>query len=162
MRFLQIADVVNSMTDLMHMSQDGSSPISALQHLQMGSAMSQQQQQSPESLHSMPTVTSVAPHTSPGDTQQQHHPQQLQADQRHHFRPDGNVHLHIAGSVGQNGTARPTLTALRRNSAAALDQMPQQLSLLSPRHSNGSAANVFAQQPPANGSRPMLQHSKRT
>ena len=55
MRSMQIADVVNSMHDLMQMSQHEPSPMLALRQFHM--AVANGQQQSPESMQSMPTVT---------------------------------------------------------------------------------------------------------
>ena len=163
MRFLQIADVVNSMTDLMHMSQDGSSPMSALQQLQMG-ATNSHQDQSPESLHSMPTVTSVAPHTSPSNTQQHRQPQQMPPDQHNGFRADANGHLHRGAPAGQNGvnmSAMPVMVPQGQGSGSLPDQFAPQPPLTSPHHSNGSGVNPFVQ-PPTSLGRTASQTAKRS
>ena len=55
MRSMQIADVVSSMHDLMQMSQHEPSPMLALRQFHM--AVANGQQQSPESMQSMPSVT---------------------------------------------------------------------------------------------------------
>ena len=166
MRSLQIADVVNSMTDLMHMSQEEPSPISALQQFHMAMTNSQQEQ-SPDSLHSMPTVTSIGPHASPGDQQQpqqqqqqqqqQHQPQQqlgmhlqqqqqqqLLSNQQHDYQNDVSMLMGPAASGGQNGVGGSGLPAL-----------------ISPRHSNRSGSNPFVQQPQPQGRPPTPRSAKR-
>ena len=184
MRFLQIADVVNSMTDLMHMSQDGLSPMTALQQLQMGGTNSHQEQ-SPESLHSMPTVTSVAPHTSPSNTQQHRQPQQMpsdqhncfrsyanghrqpqhmSSDQHNGFRADANGHLHRGATAGQNRVnicALPVMVPQGQGSGSLPDQLAQQTPMISPCHSNGSGVNPFAR-PPTSLGRTASQNAKRS
>ena len=156
MRSLQIADVVNSMTDLMHMSQQEPSPISALQQFHMAMTNSQQEQ-SPDSLHSMPTVTSVGPHASPGDQQQQQQQQQLgmhlqqqqqqqlRSNQQHDYQNDVSMLMGPAASGGQNGVGGSGLPAL-----------------ISPRHSNRSGSNPFVQQPQPQGRPPTPRSAKRS
>lgn len=154
MRSLQIADVVNSMTDLMHMSQQEPSPISALQQFHMAMTNSQQEQ-SPDSLHSMPTVTSVGPHASPGDQQQQQQQlgmhlqqqqqQQLRSNQQHDYQNDVSMLMGPAASGGQNGVGGSGLPALS-----------------SPRHSNRSGSNPFVQQPQPQGRPPTPRSAKRS
>ena len=171
MRSLQIADVVNSMTDLMHMSQQEPSPISALQQFHMAMTNSQQEQ-SPDSLHSMPTVSSVGPHASPGDQQQpqqqqqqqqqhqlemhlqqqqQQHQlemhlqqqQQLRSNQQHDYQNDVSMLMGPAASGGQNGVGGSGLPAL-----------------ISPCHSNRSGSNPFVQQPQSQGRPPTPRSAK--
>ena len=147
MRSLQIADVVNSMTDLMHMSQQESSPISALQQFHMAMTNTQQEQ-SPESFHSMPTVTSAALnaspalHASPGETQQQH-PQQQQLQQQR------QQHSHAQHSSAQQKDFRKeedTVLGPAHIGAQAGTGPPGMQALISPRHSSRSGPDPVVQQ----------------
>ena len=165
MRSLQIADVVNGMTDLMYMTQQEPSPIAALQQFHMSMA-NQRLDQSPESLHSMPTVTSAGLQTSPDDPHQQHQQhfrsqqqtqsqrQQPQAmpvtSQQHSGQLDGFRQTHRSNGppapapVQGNGHSGPTA------------QAPA-----SPRHSTRSGASAFAQQTQSSGRPPTPRGARR-
>ena len=156
MRSLLIADVVNRMTDFM--SPIAPSPVNAMPNFHM--AMPNSQEQSPDSLHSMPTVTSTGLHTSPAEPQQQqqqqqqqhHHLQQhqqqqhqdSQADQQPDFRNEFNRHLGCTQS-GENGSALPALQAM-----------------ISPRHSAMSGPSPSSQQLANPGRPPTPRAAKRS
>ena len=168
MRSLQIADVVNSMTDLMYMSQREPSPIAALQHFHMAMA-SQQQNQSPDSLQSMPTITSAGLQTSPGESQleqqpkshqqaqpqhqERQHQQQNQQQQQQQQQPSQSMPPTLQHCTQLNGL-RQTLNQSDGpvQSNGHNGTVPQ--TLISPRHSSRSGPNPFAQQTQSSGRPP--------
>ena len=165
MRSLQIADVVNSMTDLMHMSQQEPSPIAALQQFHMTMA-TRRPDQSPESLHSMPTVTSVGLQTSPDDPQQQHQHysgshQQAQSHQQQQ-QPQA-VPVTSQQHSGQHDGFRQT----RQSNGPLVPGQgnghngPAGQALASPRHSTRSGTNAFAQQTQSSGRPPTPRRARR-
>ena len=166
MRSLQIADVVNSMADLMHMTQHKPSPIAALQQFHM-SMTNQRLDQSPESLHSMPTVTSAGLQTSPDDPQQQQHQQhqqrsrsqqqaQSQRQQPQALPVTSQLHLRqLDGFRQTHRTNGPPASAPGQASGPA----PQ--ALASPRHSTRSGASAFAQQTQSSGRPPTPRGARR-
>lgn len=166
MRSLQMADVVNSMTDLMHMSQHESSmnlPIAALQHFHM--TMANRQDQSLESLHSMPTVTSLGLQTSPDEPQRQQQQQQQpelrqQAQTQQQQQP---VHpasqqpsRQLDGFRATHQSGGPVQGKSHSGPAAHAGQ-----ALASPRHSNPSGASAFAQQTHSSGRPPTPRGARR-
>ena len=172
MRSLQIADVVNSMTDLMHMSQREPSPIAALQQFHMAMA-SQQQNQSPDSLQSMPTVTSAGLQTSPDESKQQqqqqsksHQQPQPQHQQRQHqqqHQPQQQPSQSMPPALqhsNQLNSLRQTLTQ-SDGPAQSNGHNGTSQALISPRHSSRSGPNPFAQQTQSSGRPPTPRGARR-
>ena len=172
MRSLQIADMVNSMTDLMHMSQHQPSPIAALQQFHMVMA-NQPQSQSPESLHSMPTVTSAGLQASHAESQQQQQQQQQQQSELHpqeqQQQHTQQQHQQAAVSAQQQQTNQ--LNGVRQTNqqgngpgaanghAGPLAHTPPPL--ISPRHSSRSGPNPFSQQSQSSGRPPTPRGARR-
>lgn len=176
MRSLQIADVVNSMTDLMHMSQCEPSPIAALQQFHM-SVANRQPDESPESRHSMPLVTSDGQPTSPDEPQQQpqcQHPHQQQHQQHQHQQrsksrqpaqsqpvpPASQQHstpLNGRHTHQSHAPTAPSLTSVQGNGHIG----PAAQVLTSPCHSVRSGASPFAQQAHSSGKPPTPRGARR-
>lgn len=174
MRSLQIADVVNSMTDLMHMSQCEPSPIAALQQFHMSMAK-RQPDESPESRHSMPNVTSNGQQTSPDNPQQQpQHQHQQQHQQQSQSRQQAQSHRqqsqpmppasqqHSTQLNGRHGRQSSAFTAPSLASVQGNGHMgPAAQALASPCHSVRSGASPFAQQAHSSGKPPTPRGARR-
>ena len=149
MRSMQIADVVNSMHDLMQMSQQDMSPMSALHHFHMAVASSHP---SPESLQSMPTVTgpSGGVQVSPEETQQ---PAASQQGQQQSEVVNG-VHSQRGSSQNQQAQLQSELAANGVHSQLGVSQSqahpPNQAGCASqmgsPRLSNHNSQSNLVQQ----------------